>query len=238
MKYIFLVLFCCNFFNLYSQNDTEKKYFFSGNINLQYKYIIGDSYFPSYYFSPLYGDVSHWSPDRTYHSLFSYNGKIFFNCKIHNKIYFKTGLEYFNKRSIITSNYDTITKYSEPQFLNTRVLKSVYNSNSIEIPVIINYISNKIIIGAGFNFGFFDFNYNYFELYDQSKRTEMKNTFVWTNYKKAGEFPLSFVCSFDYLLFNKKIPIYLSSNIKKYLDRKEIYFGLGLNMILSKSIKN
>lgn len=238
MKYIFLILILGNFFNLYSQNDTVKNYFFSANFNLQYKFIIGDPYSPSFYMHPSHPGYPSWYPDQTNYSTFSFNSNINFNCRIYKKIFFKTGLQYFNRRTKVTSNYDTITKYSEPQYRNTWPLKAVYNSNSIEIPVVINYTSKRIIIGAGLGIELFDFNYNHFELYDQSKKTSIKNIFIWNDYNKSGEFPMAFVCSFDYLLNKKKYPLYLTSNIKKYIGVNEIYVSLGLNVFLTKMSNN
>lgn len=221
--YTTFLLFCCIF--LSAQQDSLKKRYFTLEFGSHYSWVFKDKYTPPYIIPSIIG-LSY--PGFKSIPTISFHGGVYFELKLNKTFFIKSGLQYFNIRTIRETSLDSINKYISPENKSLYSLKIINNSNSLTLPFFIGGSFNNFFIYTGINFLFLDINTSYSILYDNSKQYFKQIDFFKTKSKH-----LSYIFNFGYNFEINKYLFVLNSGLDYNFDQKNILtflFGIGIKI--------
>ena len=131
-----------------------KRFQFAFELGLQQRTYFGDKYIHPYFDTTM--DPAIHSPDKgeygfTYRNNISWHTGILIYFKLNKKFKVNSGIEFINRRTILTSPPDSVIKYHTLY----SITKYVYNDMYFEIPLFIEYTLKRFNFGLGGNFSTF-----------------------------------------------------------------------------------
>jgi hypothetical protein len=216
--------------------ETKKNKWISIDAGLHYLHIPKDKrYVPrreagsTTVIEPIYvGYTKH--PTIAPHFLFSYNKKW------ENNIQIKGGIEFFQRKSIAKTDFDSVAIYkplpNEPYFL-----EQVVYSNDFRLHVGMGYNYKRCVFSIGSSAMIFSFIYKKIKLDDYSN--EIHKDFVFQN--SGGEALMQLLIpsyiSLEYLLLKNKVPISLYVKYS-FLYSSHYMFGLNIKFLTINKCEN
>lgn len=179
LKYLILALLLFNNVVLFADNSDSirqnRKHHFAFEIGVQNRVYFGDNYIRPYFDTIIEREIRFSGSDYygfQYKNSFSWHLGFLYYFNVTKWLTLNTGIELVNRRTILSSQPDTILKYHS----QNQIEKYIFNDFTFEIPVFVEFSVKKFNIDVGGNFSTFRIKHNVNYKLDGSKYV---NPWAW-----------------------------------------------------------